>query len=130
MLKFICNTVVFGSLSLVLMAAPGLVACTSEEAPAARDAPPRTMAPELAEPEVEAIDQRRIEASSKVVVEPEPAPMPEDEKAGMVEHEDHDHGDEDTEEDKTPEGKPAATMSTTNKSTAAPAKKKPKSLIR
>ena len=67
-----CRNLLFASCAAVLV----LSACNTEAAPAAREAPPRTMAPELAEPEVEAIDQRRVEASAKVVNEQEPADVP------------------------------------------------------
>jgi len=110
------------------------VGCTSESAPAARDAPKRTMAPEEAEPQAEAIDQRRVEASSKVVNEQEPVARP------PAEMEEHDHTEEPgeamTEEpekpagETCPEGTMCADMSSSPKPVSRPAVKPKKSLIR
>jgi hypothetical protein len=108
--------------------------CTSESAPAARDAPRRTMAPEEAEPEVEPIDQRRVEASSMVVIEQEPVARP------AVEMEEHDHGEEPGEAmtdepeksdgEACPEGAMCAGMGTAPKPASKPVVKPKKSLIR
>ena len=110
------------------------VGCTSESAPAARDAPKRTMAPEEAEPQAEAIDQRRVEASSMVVAEQEPVARP------PAEMEEHDHAEEPgeamTDEAETPagetcpEGAMCADMGSAPKAVARPAVKPKKSLIR
>ncbi len=125
--------VVSCTLGLGLAATLALSACNTESAPAAREAPKRTMAPEEPEPQPEAIDQRRIQDSSMVVEEAEPAPMPDeekpmdDEKADMDPEDGHDH-DEPAEAGGDAAEKPA-TMAATTKSVAPPVKK-PKSLIR
>lgn len=119
------NLLIAGS-SVVLI----LSACSTESAPAARDAPKRTMAPEDTEPQAEAIDARRVEASSKVVVEQEPLAMAPAEP---------EHTEEPAEEmqegtDMCPEGgmcaeeKPTAMAAL--KPTAKPVVKPKKSLIR
>ncbi len=66
-----CRNLLITGSSVILL----LSACSTESAPAAREAPKRTMAPEDTEPQAEAIDTRRVEASSKVVVEQEPLAM-------------------------------------------------------
>jgi hypothetical protein len=88
------------------------------------------MAPEEAEPPAEAIDQRRIEASAKVVVEQEPLAM-------AAEVEVHEHAEEPAEEmqddsEKCPDGMCAEEKPATM-AAVKPASKpvvKPKSLIR
>lgn len=118
--------------SLCLFAVSFTVACSGGDAkPAAREAPPRTMAPEEPEPQAEAIDQQRIQAAAMLADEnePDPPPMVEEEMAkpeGPEGHEGHDHDEEPAEGDDAE--KPAA-MTATMKATAPPAMK-PKSLIR